>query len=133
MTNEPILLRSPVLVLPNNHTRHHFVLITRVFSWLTALLLTTALVIALVSITGERNDLRDELGKESRELVCRTIASVSVQKAIAVRDNTLSEALVAASSGESLTALIVRLRQETVSVDKAIEEEELALIKCASI
>lgn len=130
---DTIILRTPVLVAQGD--QHKFVWITRLFSWLTAVLLTAALVIALVSITNERNDLRNQLGRESKELVCRTIAAVDVTKAIVTRDNTLATALIAASEGdtENLTKLIVELKQQTSAVDAAINIEELALIKCANL
>jgi len=135
MTDDPIVLRTPVLVVPSKQDPHKFVLITRVLSWLTGALMTIALVVALMSITAERNDLRDKLGKESQELVCRTVAAVDVTKTIAARDNTLSRALIAATSGEAeeLTRLIVELRLQTTAVDQAIKEEESALLKCASL
>jgi len=135
MTDDPIVLRTPVLVVPSKQDPHKFVLITRVLSWLTGALMTIALVVALMSITAERNDLRDKLGKESQELVCRTVAAVDVTKTIAARDNTLSRALIAATSGEAdeLTRLIVELRQQTTAVDQAIKAEETSLLKCASL
>ena len=133
VTEEPIILRTPVLVSHNNN--HRFVWITRMLSWLTAALLTAALIVALVSITAERNELRDKLGKESKELVCRTVAAVDVTKAIVSRDTTLANALIAASENDTelLTQLIVELKQKTAAVDVALGQEEIALVKCANL
>lgn len=128
MTNDIVL--PPVLYVKKNT---NFATITKVLSWLCAVLLSLALVISLVSVTSERDEFRDQLGKQSQELICRTVATVITTKAIASRDNTLAEALIAATRGEDLTALIVTLARETEAVDTAIRSEEIAIKKCASI
>jgi hypothetical protein len=63
-------------------------------SWLTAVLLATAVIISLVSVTNERNALRNELQDQNEELFCRSTAAVavnaaSVQKQIAVANHSV--------------------------------------------
>lgn len=68
----PILLPTPVAI---RHQESRFSILSRFFAWSTALCLSISVLVALVSVTSERNDL-------SATLTCRAAATVDVNKAI---------------------------------------------------
>lgn len=83
---------TPAVIVTRQPPR--VVLWTRFLSWLTAVLLATAVIISLVSVTNERNALRNELQDQNEELFCRSTAAVavnaaSVQKQIAVANHSV--------------------------------------------
>lgn len=125
---QPILLPTPVPV----RRESHIIIVTKFLSWLTACCLAVSVLVALVSVTNERNDLREQLGAQSTELACRSAAAVSVNKAVAKRDNSLSDALaaVADQNDAALDAAIADLKVQTREVDDAIEAQEKALQAC---
>jgi len=138
MTNisDPIVLRTPVAVIPAAQPNgvHHFDKITRVFSWMTAAFLSLAIVVALISGAVERNDLRNQISKQSTELICRAEASVDVAKASAARDSTIGRLVIAVSKSNQaeITRLTNLLGVESDAVDQAIAAQETALNACTT-
>ena len=127
----PIMLPMPHPVLVHGE-EPRVVIFTKFLSWLTACLLATAVIISLVSVTSERNDLRDQLGDQSTELACRSAASVQVNKAVAARDNSIAQALIYVAEGDNaqLGLLIPVLETQTEDVNLAITAQEQALAAC---
>lgn len=76
----PILLPTPVAVA--HHKESKWSLGTRFLSWLTACFLAISVLIALLSVTSERNDLRQQLNENNKSLICRSAAAVKVNQAI---------------------------------------------------
>lgn len=122
-----IILPTPVPVIA--HAESRIIVLTKLLSWLTATLLATAVIISLVSVTSERNDLRAQLSAQSVELSCRSAASTAVNRAIAERDNKLTEAL-ANFGTEQFDESIVELKSLTSTVNDAILAQERALEAC---
>lgn len=69
----PIILPTPVAIVRPGESK--FSILARFFAWATALCLSISVLVALVSVTAERNDL-------SSQLSCRATAGVAVNKAI---------------------------------------------------
>jgi len=128
--NPPFTLPTPVFVRDSKA-----VILTRLFSWLSACLLAGAVVIALVAVTSDRNDLREQLRSQTDELACRSVAVLEVNKATAERDNTIADVLIAFAEGETqivIDTLIEELRLGTAAVDEAIDAQGLALVSCSN-
>jgi hypothetical protein len=126
----PFTLPTPVIIKDTKA-----VIFTRLFSWLSACLLAGAVIVALISVTSERNDLRAQLGAQTEELTCRNAAAINVNRAVAARDNTIAEALIAYVNNDpeqKLDTLLDRLHDETDAVNEAIDDQELALAQCSN-
>lgn len=76
----PIILPTPVALV--HHTESKWLSGTKFLSWLTACLLAVSVLVALLSVTNERNDLRKQLDVTNKSLVCRAAAGVHVNQAI---------------------------------------------------
>lgn len=74
-------LPIPVPVKTGSKKSETILVVTKFLSWLTAVLLATAVIISLVSITSERNNLREQLSNQSAELACRFRATTGTAKA----------------------------------------------------
>jgi len=130
MIGPPFTLPTPVLVRDSKA-----VILTRLFSWLSACLLAGAVVIALVAVTSDRNDLREQLRSQTDELACRSVAVLEVNRATAERDNTIAYILIAFAGGETqivIDTLIEELKLGTATVDEAIDAQGLALVSCSN-
>jgi hypothetical protein len=75
---------TPTVPTPIVVTKHEskFAQITKFLSWLTACLLAVSVLVALVSVTSERDDLRQQLKDTNKTLACRSGAAVKVNQAI---------------------------------------------------
>lgn len=76
----PIILPTPMAVSHIKESR--FSVMARFFSWLTACLLAVSVLVALLSVTTERNDLRNQVNTQTKAQVCRAAAGVRVNQAI---------------------------------------------------
>lgn len=100
----PIILPTPVVVNP--HKESKLAIGTRFLAWLTATLLAVSVLVALISVTSERNDLRTQLNQTNSSLVCRAAAGVRVNQAIVDEQIAISNHSVAV--GEFI-AFIIRV------------------------
>lgn len=100
--NEPTLIPTPTPVILRTESR--FSLITKFLSWLTACVLAISVLIALISATSERNDLRSQVKDSNKSQVCRAAAGVKVNQAIIDEQIALAEHNV--SVGEFLNIII---------------------------
>lgn len=139
MTDEPIVLQTPVAAVVNNtapapRNDKKFDLIVRLFSWLTAAFLSAAIVVALVVGSIERDTLREEVNGQTAEQLCRDIAGDVVEDAERARDTTIAKALVALNNGNDaeVDRLVLILAEDTERVNAAEEAEQKALEVCAS-
>lgn len=129
MIDPPFTLPTPVIIKDTKA-----VIFTRLFSWLSACLLAGAVIVALIAVTSERNDLRQQLAAQSEELSCRNVAVIQVNRAVAARDNTIAQTLIAyvnSDPNNELASLLERLDVETEAVNEAIDAQELALARCS--
>lgn len=123
------------------------VVFTKLFSWMTACLLATAVLISLVSVTSERNDLRSQLDAQSSELYCRSEANIDVNFAAANQQIALVhhsvligdfvKAVINKSPEQTLTQLASDLQVAGTILDKAgddlldaVERQQTALEAC---
>lgn len=129
----PVPIPIPVSVDVHSIFEPRIVVVTKFFSWLTACLLTTAVLISLFSITSERNDLREQISRQNDELTCRSIASVAVNIATNHRDNLMAEVLIAIAEKDDkkLATHIEKLLDSTIEVDVAIAAQKNAVETCA--
>ena len=126
MIDPPFTLPTPVIIKDTKA-----VVLTRLFSWLSACLLAGAVVVALISVTNERNDLRQQLQDQTEELACRNAAAIDVTRAVASRDNTIAEALIAYVNEEPTDELLDLLDEQATLVNESIDAQELALAECS--
>lgn len=119
---DPILLPTPVAVVHQAESK--FSVMAKFLAWLTALSLSVSVLVALVSVTNQRNDLQ-------KQLSCRAAASFQVNKAIVNEQIALAKHNVAIGY---FVTLIIRIppddptRAETLaSVADHIEEVDSQL------
>lgn len=98
----PLILPTPVAV--QHHKESKWTTGTRFLSWLTATLLALSVLVALISVTSERNDLRNQLNSTNKTLVCRAAAGVKVNQAIIDEQIAISKHSVAV--GEFISFII---------------------------
>lgn len=87
-------LREHVLTVPVPVTitqESRLVLVTKFLSWLCAVLLATSVLVALTSVTNERNNLQTQIEAQSMELECRSKANGKVNEANAQLNTTTAE------------------------------------------
>lgn len=149
----PIILPKPVAVPVTHYVKEPaLVVFTKFLSWLTAVLLAVAVIISLVSVTSERDDLRNQLSGLTEEIACRASANADVSRASAVKQIAVAEhsilvgrfiTLVSTGDRESpeyltdlqdisadLTALNVSLDDAVLGLQEALDDLDAALITC---
>lgn len=133
-----------------SHSR--IVILTKFFSWLTACLLATAVLISLISANSQRSDLRHQLTDQSKVQACRSEANYNVSRASSQKDIALAAHSVLV--GDFITTIIrvpekdpERVIQFTILADKldaanknlrvagenlraAVDAQETALTTC---
>ena len=131
---ERVIVRTPVAAVVQKDQNSHLGHLVKIFTWMTGAFLAAAIVIALISGSIERDNLRDEVSRQSTELVCRTLAAAEVAEANTARDNTIAETVVAVANGDSdeVMRLLDVLAVQTKAVDVAIKAQEEALEGCAT-
>lgn len=133
---------APVMMpIPVSARESRLVLVTKFLSWLTAVLLATAVLVSLVSVTTDRNELKTQLREQSEELACRSAANTAVNVAQAERQILLGDqnlilgeivVAIARDEGRKLPPLIDDLKVANNLVresGRALEEASLAQIK----
>lgn len=90
-----ILLPTPVAVL--QHRESKFSVLARFFAWITACMLSISVLVALVSVTSERDNLQAQLS-------CRATATLDVNRAITNEQIALADHSVLV--GKFITILI---------------------------
>lgn len=148
----PIILPIPVVADRGDLTR--IVIFTKFLSWLTGVLLATAVIISLVSITSERDNLRGQLDQQTREQECRAAANVVVNRAQADRnivaaqhdvlvgdfvvlvieaDRTVPEYQISLNAvAEQLKIVDVQLAEAGRRLEAAVTAQEAALKSCST-
>lgn len=96
------LIPVPVPVQVRHASR--VIVLTKLFSWMTAALLATSVLISLISVTNERDNLRDQLSDQSTVLACRSVANYDVSRASSQKD--IAFAAHSVLVGEFVTTII---------------------------
>lgn len=140
---DPILLPTPVAVVHQAESR--FSVMAKFLSWLTALTLSVSVLVALVSVTNQRNDL-------SNQLSCRANANFDASKAsynkqIALADHSVLigkfvTIIIEVSPGDperelKLKELATSIEQADIVLERAsndlreaVHQQEIALVAC---
>lgn len=135
----------PIPVTPRGESR--LVIATKFLSWLTATLLAAAVLVSLVSVTNERNDLQQQIARQTEESACRSAANANVNQANADKDIlddaqslAQNELIVAIGEGnqiaidlaiDKIDAANEDVRLAGLEVAAAVEAQQEALTTCS--
>jgi hypothetical protein len=150
VNDEPIILPKPTAVgIPVQESK--WAVATKFLSWLTGCFLAISVLVALVSVTSERNDLRTQLNGNAKTQQCRAAAAVHVNQAIINEQIALAEHNVAVGDfinliiagsdtpnyAQKLNDLSVRIttvdeRLSRIGSDlqKAVDQQQKAILSC---
>lgn len=90
---EPVVIPTPAPVVVKKD-EPIIVLVTKFFSWLTALILAVSVLVALINVGSERNDLRNQVESLSDTLNCRAANTFLVTRASADKQIALAQEMV---------------------------------------
>ena len=127
--------------------RDRIVVMTKFFTWLAAALLSASVMLALITVSADRNALRDQIIQQDIELSCRAEAANELNKArsehsiITANQNIMLGELVVFLSRDDPNAFNATVSElETVNkelhdaalrLEEAIAQQEISITECS--